>query len=122
MSDLLNLGDGRVTLESRVAASASGMSNDDNCKFRHTTQHQRSERQRTVDEYELKYAARTMPDPQMFNPVFEHRMARIISTPEGVGDVPMDEDLPGGLAVEDDRFRNPAVRACIERRFQVVIK
>jgi hypothetical protein len=60
-----------------------------------------------------------MPDSQMPNTVFEYRMARIISTPEGVGDVPMDEDLPGGLAVEDDRFGYPTVRAYNQQRRQV---
>jgi hypothetical protein len=80
------------------------------------------ERQRIVDRYWLEYAARTVLDIQMPNTVFKHRMARIISTPEGIGDVPMNEDLPGGLAVEDDRFGYPTIRAYIEQRRRVGIK
>jgi hypothetical protein len=49
-------------------------------------------------------------------------MARIIGAAEGIGDVPMNEDLPGGLAVEDDRFGYPTIRAYIEQRRRVGIK
>lgn len=109
-SYLLDLGSRRVTFESRSAASASGMFSDDHCEVQHATA-QTPSVLATTHRHKQADTGHTVLDPQMPNAVFKHRMARIISTPEGVGDVSVDADLPGGLAVEDDRFRNSAVRA-----------
>lgn len=57
----------------------------------------------------------TVLDPQMPNTILQNAMTTIVRGPKSIGDVPMNEDFPGGARSEDERFGDSAIRTYTPR-------